>query len=93
MTRKERIPWYERPYGLDRLVHISAVSLNFADRGMGMRCAGLSSALRPTRLPPCHCSTWSPPQQIAEKIQSAGGPGEQAKCVHARSLYAYWLTP
>jgi hypothetical protein len=54
----------------------------------------LRSNLLGWHLPPGHCSTWSPPQppdggrQIAEKMQSAGGPGEHAQCVHARSLYA-----
>ena len=43
----------------------------------------LPSALRSTRLPPDPRYTWSPPQQIAEKMQSAGGPGEHALWGHA----------
>ena len=37
ITRKERIPWYERFSGLDRLVHISAVLRKFDDsKGRGV---------------------------------------------------------
>ena len=47
MTRKERIPWYERPYGLDRLVHISTSSTKFNDKDQGVRDLPATGVRRP----------------------------------------------
>ena len=43
MTRKERIPWYERFYGLDRLVHISVQAFLTRRGGSGERWGRLVS--------------------------------------------------
>ena len=63
----------------------SAASYRFFDAVVRSEArAGLSSALRSPRLLLCCRYIWSPPQEIAEKMESAGGPGEHALWGHAR---------